>query len=454
VSLLDVANIPTEPAAPAASLRSRFQTGVTFNLIGAILNQGSTFAFNIIAANLLGRQVFGEYAMVQSTVVAFASIAQFAVPYTTTKYVAEFRASDPERAGRILGMMAVLSFLIAGIVSVAFLAASPWIAGSVLRTPSLALALAIASALVLITSLNGFLMGALAGLESYPRLAGALTWSGICYLVICSALAWIGGLNGAIIGLALSGLVQCVLLAFAVRKESALLGINLRFDGLGRERQAILKFNLPAGLSGLTSGGALWLPSAFLIRQVQGYSQMAVYSAAFSLTAVVLFLPNIANNVGTSIINQQKGTGNGPEYRLTFWINLAITAAVIVCAAGMFALLGQEFLRFFGKSFKEGYSVLLILLLSTVPQGLALAVSQIVQTQGKLWLFFLAVAIPRDTMIVLLAYLLIPQYGARGLAIAYVTGWTLAALATVVIVIRIGIDLVPRREQLAGGASY
>ena len=454
---LGSANMSTEPLAAQASLpslRSRFQVGVAFNLIGAVFNQGSTFAFNIIAANMLGRQVFGEYAMVQSTVVSFALIAQFAVPFTTTKYVAEFRASDPARAGRILGVMTVLSFLIAGIVTLAFLAASPWIARSVLKTPSLGLALAIASVVLLMTSLNGFLMGALAGLESYRILAGALTWSGICYLVICSALAWLGGLNGAIIGLALSGLVQCVLLAVAVRKECSLQGIKLRFHGIAQERQAILKFNLPAGLIGFTSGPALWLPSAFLIRQAQGYSQMAIYSAAFSLTAIVLFLPNIANIVGTTIINQHKGMGNSPEYRQSFWINLVIIAVVILCGAGMFALLGPELLRFFGKSFNEGYTVLLVLLLSTVPQGLALAVSQIVQSQGKLWLYFLAVAIPRDALIIVMAYLLIPAYGARGLAIAYVAGWTLAALATVVIVFRIGIDLIPRREQLARSVSY
>lgn len=439
---------------PATGLRSRFQTGVVFNLIGAVFNQGSTLAFNIIAANLLGRRGFGEYAMVQTTVVSFALIAQFAVPYSTTKYVAEFRASDPVRAGRILGMMTVLSFLIAGIFSLAFLTASPWIASSVLKTPPLALTLAIASSVLMFTALNGFLMGALAGVEAYRRLAGALTWSGIGYLAICSALAWAGGLNGAVIGLALSALTQCVLLAIALRKECSLQGIDVRFYGFAPERNAILKFNLPAGLIGLTSGPAFWLPSAFLIREPQGYSQMAIYSAAFSLTAIVLFLPNIANIVGMSIINQQKGTGNSPEYRLSFWINLAVTVVVIFCGVGIFALLGPELLRVFGRSYKDGYSVLLILLLSTVPQGLALAVGQIVHTQGKLWLFFLAVAIPRDALIIVLAYFLIPTYGARGLATAYVAGWTLAALATVAIVFRIGIGLVPRRERLVGSVSY
>ena len=444
---------PIVPVARAASLRSRFQIGVAFNLIGAIFNQGSTFGFNVIAANLLGRQMFGEYAMVQSTVVSLGLIAQFAIPYTTTKYVAEFRANDPGRTGRILGMLSIFSVMIAAFVSLTFLALSPWIAGSMLRTPSLRTALAIASAVLLTTSLNGFLTGALAGLESYRTLAGALAWSGISYLVVCSALAWLKGLNGAIVGLALSGLIQCVLLAAALRKECVLQGITTGYQGFMQEQRVMLKFALPAGLIGFTSGPALWLPIAFLTRQPNGYSQTAIYSASFSLMAIVLFLPNIANTVGMSIINYHKGEGNRWEYRQTFWINLTVTGIVIICGAGTFALLGPELLRLFGRSFKEGYSVLVILLLSTVPQGLALAMSQIVQTQGKLWLFFVAVAIPRDTLIVVLGYLLIPAYGGLGLATAYAIGWTVALLATAGIVFHVGIELAPPREQLVRDIS-
>src|SRR5260370_28006853 len=106
----------TTPVASAASLQLRFQTGIVYNTIGAVFNQGSTFGFNIIVANLLGRQVFGEYAMIQSTLATLALIAQLAVGYTATKYIAEFRSTDPQRAGRILGMMTAFSASIAGIV--------------------------------------------------------------------------------------------------------------------------------------------------------------------------------------------------------------------------------------------------------------------------------------------------------------------------------------------------
>jgi FkbM family methyltransferase len=436
-------------AASPISLHSRFQTGVAFNLLGTFFNQGSTFAVNIVVANSLGRQIFGEYAMVQNTLVAVAVFGQLGIGYVATKYVAEFRSSDRERTGRILGMLCASSITLAGIASLALLLLSPWLAASVLKAPSLVSTLAIGSAVLLFAVLNGFLIGALAGLESYRMLATALVWGGTIYLLVCSGLAWRGGLNGVIAGQAVSGLVQLVILAFALRSECLQQGIRINFRKTANEWPIILKFAVPGALSGLTSAPALWLAGALLVRQPDGFSQMAIFSASFSLMAAVLLLPNIANNVGMSLINHRKGSGNGVEYRQIFWINLVATLAIVVAGAAAAALLGPELLRLFGKNFRNGYTTLLILLVATVPQGLAVALYQIIQSQAKMWLSFVTVSVPRDTLIVILAYLLIPAHGATGIAIGYAAAWSVALLIIGGLVYRIGLEPTGRPSSAA-----
>jgi len=441
----------TTSVVPAASLRSRFQTGIAYNAIGAAFNQGSTFAVNIIVANLLGRQVFGEYAMIQSTLVTLALIAQLAAGYTATKYVAEFRSTDPQRAGRILGMLTVFSATVAGIAALALFAVSGWLAGSVLKAPALGTALAIGSGVLLFTVLNGLLMGALAGLESYRALARALVWSGLAYLAICTGLAWWGGLIGAVAGLALSGLFQFVFLGAALRRECSLQGIKIHYAGFDQERSILLKFALPGALSGFTGMPALWLASAFLVRQPNGYSQMAIYSASFSLMTAVLFLPNIANNVGMSLINYHKGAGEEAGYRQAFWINLVVSTTIVILGACILAVFGPNLLRLFGKDFNDGYPVLLVLLLATIVQGLGIAMYQIIQSQAKMWLSFFAVALPRDAMLVSLAYFLVPHNGAIGLGTAYALAWAMALVAIITIVSCTGLRAVPERTSVEGG---
>src|SRR5438045_2646976 len=141
--------------------------GVGWNLIGTAALQGSTFIINIAVANLLGRRVFGEYAIVQSTVVVFSSVVQWATGYTATKYLAEFRSTDPSRAGRLLGMLAVVSAVLGGILALLLLLSARALAINVLKNPELSTPLMIAAAGVFFGVANMFLIGSLAGLESY-----------------------------------------------------------------------------------------------------------------------------------------------------------------------------------------------------------------------------------------------------------------------------------------------
>jgi O-antigen/teichoic acid export membrane protein len=187
---------------------------------------------------------------------------------------------------------------------------------------------------------------------------------------------------------------------------------------------------------------ALWLAGAFIVKQNDGYSQMAIFTASFSLMQVVLFVPNIANNVGMSVINHS--ANNPATYRRTFWTNVCITAAVVLLAVAAAAIAGPTLLRVFGRDFKEGQDVFKVLLLAAIPQGLALAFYQAIPSQSRMWLSFGAVALPRDALIVGLASWLAVKYGAKGVATAYGIAWTFASLVIVLIVYRIGLQKPPR----------
>ena len=60
---------PSAAAAPEA-LRVRLVRGVGWNLVATVFNQGSTLALNVVLANLWGARLFGQFAIVQSTIAA------------------------------------------------------------------------------------------------------------------------------------------------------------------------------------------------------------------------------------------------------------------------------------------------------------------------------------------------------------------------------------------------
>lgn len=409
----------------------RFGSGVFWNVLGTLFTQGSVFLTALLLARLLGKETFGEFGMVQSTLLTLVTIAQVSTGFTATKYVAEFRDVDKMRAGRVLGLCSALT-LVTGIAAMLLLLLSaPWMAENVLAAPKLATGLSISAAFVLFAVMNGFQIGALAGLESYKAISLYGAVLGVVHLVLCVAGASIWGLHGALAGMAVSAFLRWITYAIVLHYEAKKHDIVIcRREGL-RERVIIKRFALPAALSGVTTMPAIWLGNAFLVQQPNGYAEMGVYSAAIYLRTIVLFLPTMFNTVSVPLINSHRGKKDGDQYRRAFNFNLKLTAAAAVSGALVFVLGGEWFLSFFGKDFVSPYLSTMILLMSVsvILEALGVAVYQVIQSHEKMWLSFLLVALPRDLLLVSAAYYFTQSYGGAGLAGAVALGclWALMA---------------------------
>jgi len=406
-----------------------------------VSNQGSTFAANVALANLLSVQVFGEYAMVQSTIAVLSLLGQLATGYTATKYVAEFRTSDPSRAGRLVGMLALLSTGMAAIVSVTLFVGAPWLASVVLEQPTLAGGLRVAASALCFVVMNGFVMGVLAGLESYAALGRACVISGTLYFLATVLGGSLGGIEGALAGAAIGGAIQCALLWRGALAEAGKQGIRIRSQWCGGDAHIIASFALPAALNGFMSVPAMWFGNAVLVRQEAGYQAMALFTAANSFRIIVLFLPNVVNNVNMSLLNYQVGLQDGRRYTRVFWVNLGVTMAVASGTAATATVFGPWLLTWFGEEFRVAFPVLLVLMLAAVPESLSLALLQIIQSRARIWFTFAGVSLPAYATLALVAWMLTPAQGALGLAWAYVAAAGVAVVANAFIVRHLGIRL-------------
>lgn len=413
--------------------------GFIWNLIGTGSVQASTFFINIAIANLLGRRVFGEYAIVQSTVVLFTSVVQWATGYTATKYLAEFRRVDPQRAGRLLGMLAVVSAVLGGTLALLLLVTAKGLATHLLTNPALSPPLMIASAAVFFGVANVFLIGALAGLESYPAIGRAGLIGGTCTVLACVVGAKLGGLVGAVVGLVVGGVAQSLTLGKLVATETARHGIAMKFAGMMEESSLLIRYSVPVALSGLITLPAIWLGNTFLVKQPGGYEAMAVFTAANSFRIMVIFLPSIVNSVSLSLLNNHRGAGNESQFRRIFWFNVGTAAIVAASAATAISLLGPVLLRVFGREFGGGDRVLLVLMAATVPESVTNAMLQLVHSREQSWMALRGVTIPGFGTLVLAAWVLTPIAGASGLAWAYVLASAVLLICTSVIVWRLGI---------------
>jgi len=437
----------------ADGLGARLRRGISWNVGGALITHGANLITNVVIANILGREIFGQYSIVQSTLLTFGGVAQAAGGITATKFLAEFRSRDKQRAGRLLGLCHTITFLTGTVATLAIFLSAPWLARVVLKSPFLARPLRIAAFVALLTVVNMFQVGALAGLETYRSFASASAIQGPLQLGFCALLAWRWGLDGAVTGLAVAALTRWLILHLTVRREARKQNIVSRISGIWEERSTLMQYVVPAALSGLTAAPALWYGNTVLVRANDGYSQMALFSAALNLRSVVMFLPILLNNVGFSLLNNHRREGEQLRYRRIFWSNLAGTLLAALSAALFVAIFGNYLLRMYGRTFVDARPVLLVLLGSAVLESAGMAFYVIVQSQEKIWVSLWGIVLPRDFSFAVAATLLAPRYGALGLAFSYVISAIIACAATLIAVRNIGLNPTSGRVSVSSVTS-
>lgn len=419
---------PHLPGHAQESLMRRLISGVSWNIVGTILAQGSVFATSILVANKLGSQSFGEFSLLQNTALTLSAVTQVATGATATRYVAQYRATDPARAGRILGFCTLLTLITGMIGLILLLVLSDWLSTATLKAPQLADGLKIMSVYLLFSAMSGYQTGALAGLEGYRHIARLGVLHAVVHVTVVAGGVWFYGLPGALWALVASLVARWLLYNRVIQRETARFGIRIAYVMEKDERLVLLRFSLPAALAGLTAMPALWLANTFLVQQYDGYRQLGLYSAAFSLKTAVMLLPNVVNSVGGSIINTCLGPKDLSRYRKAYWSNVLATSLSALLGAIFVLVFSNFLLSIFGHEFLGAHAALVILILCTIPEALALALYQIIQTREKMWWSLLAVSIPRDGLIVIAAYLLVKENGASGVAMAYCLGCIFALI--------------------------
>jgi O-antigen/teichoic acid export membrane protein len=200
------------------ALARRFGTGVLWSTLATVFNQGSTLLANIVIARLLERARFGEFALVLSTTQALVSLGGLGMGYTATKFLAELRGRQHARAERILGLCQTLAYGGAAFVAAALLVFAPALSIKVTGDLHLAALLRLGAVTVFFVAVNGYMMGALAGLEQYRSLGAAGVLSGTVYFLACffGTLKW--GLLGAVAGLCISAAGQWLVLFLSLSR--------------------------------------------------------------------------------------------------------------------------------------------------------------------------------------------------------------------------------------------
>jgi O-antigen/teichoic acid export membrane protein len=363
----------------------RLIRGASWSLIGALISRGLGIASSLIVARLLGKHGFGALGVIQSTVGMFQVFAGFALGLTATKYVSELKVSDPAKAGRILFLSLTTAVLIAGLISLMLATLAPWLAKNSLAAPQLAKTLRASSLMLFFGAVSGAQTGALVGFEKFKSMARINLTAGVAAFPLMIVATYWAGLEGAVLGLISSLILNCLLNQLALNSACREYGVPRVVKGIWHESRVLWKFSLPAVLSGAMVGPALWLCSAMLVNQPGGYGEMGIYNAANQWRAAILFVPTVVETIILPICSSLRGEGNWGGYKKILLYNVYFNAIMTLGAAVVISLFGHLILRGYGRGFESGYTVLIVLCFSTALAATIGVSGQFIASEGRMW---------------------------------------------------------------------
>lgn len=411
---------------PAGSIKQRFAHHTLWSTLGSVASQTANLLGSIILSRMLGKATFGELGMINSTIGTIGLLAGISLASTSTKYIAEYRSENPERAGKILGLSLSIGIIIGGLASLLLVIFAETLAVRVFNSTTLTPEFRISGIILFFTTLNGIQLGALAGLEDFKSIAWVnMMRAGL--ILACYALGalW-GGLIGVMIGLGVANVALFGVTHYFLNRSCARFSICIHWHLDSHELPILYQFSLPSYLTDLLVGGATWFGNTLLVNQVDGYAEMGVFLAAYQWRTAAMFLPAILAQISVPILANLYGAGDQGKFRKVVAGNLGVVFLITALIVVPLLLLSPWIMASYGEGYAEQAHVMVIVMLTVLITSLGGVIGSMMVSMGKLWQLF-AINLAWGIGFVAIASMLISQ-GARGLALSNLISYGLQML--------------------------
>lgn len=401
-------------SALATPTRRRLASGAFWSSLAGLFARILAMATSFVIARFLGRERFGEYGMILSTVTLTQTLATMGIGMTATKFTAEFRNKDPDRAGRLITLSTVLTLVTGACASLFFLVFSNWLATSTLAAPHLAGLLRLSALVVLLGVMNSVQNATLAGFEAFKATAYLSAIAGVLQSVLILIGCRLAGMPGLIVAITVSMLGTVALGRVLLSREMGRANIKLNWSPTSAEWRVLCQFSVPAFLAALMVDPVLWACSALLAHQSNGYRELGAFNAANQWYSAVQFLPVMLGAAILPVLSERYGAGDLDGSLRVMKTMMGVTAAVVVPIVAALCLFSQQIMGGYGPSFRDSY---LTLILTAVTAGLISIVSPVgmfIAASNRMWIG-LTMNLGWAVILVFSTIVLLPR-GANGLA--------------------------------------
>ena len=405
-----------------------FDVGITF--LASVVTLPLGFVITIALGRYLGAGDLGLYRMA-STIYGIAMlVAAIGIPATMIKYVAEFK-DDRTKFNQIASSGVITSlFLGIGFIAVFYLLSGLF--ANIFNMPELSGLLKMLSPVFPFALVGGALLGLLNGIREMKKFAEATILQSFLMVIITVALIYYGfGVAGAVIGIVLSSVGNCLFLLWASRNC-----FEITLEEYIPTTKKTLRFG--AQIFGANAINMInYQADTLLIGYFLTATDVGYYAVAVGLSRFFWIIPQAIQTIVYPSVSGYWANNNHVALQKMIDKCMKYTACILLpvgLGVGFFAK--DIITTIFGAGFIYAVLPLHILIVGTVTFGVVKAIGGSTTGVGRPDIGLKIVGISATTNIVL-NVLLIPHFGIAGAAIATTISLSVATLLGLFLTIRI-----------------
>ncbi len=404
-----------------SSLKKKLIYGIFWNFISALSSQGFPLIAAIISARLLGTGGYGQLTMISSTVVLFSTFAGLGLGVTSTKYIAQYHLSDPERTGRIMGLTNILGAVSGLLMCIILFIIAPWIATDMLASPDLTLVLRIASILLIFNTIVGIQSGSIAGFGAFKDLAKITIFQGIISASLTIIGVYFFGLTGAVVAMVINSIINSILYKLSINNLVKRFMVKIDYWKSWNEKDILWKLSFPSMLSSVMVGPIMWIANIIIINNPDGFSQLGIFNAANQWKIMLAFLPTVIGGVLLPLVSSN--TNN--ENKNLELVNILASWVIVIGIALPLITFPEIIAIFYGQGYSSPVflqSISAMMLVSCIlayKEGIA----RKLVAKNLMWWGFLSNLV--WGILLLASISLLQNFGALGLSLSYIISYSI-----------------------------
>ncbi len=407
------------------SLKERIIKGVFWSLVGNAISKFLSFFALILVARIFGPEEYGVFEMIRNTLITFGVFTGMGIGLTATKYIATYYKKDHGKIAHLLGTIYFITTVTTAIFSVMLFIFAEEVAEMLLNDRQLTFLLKLGVILLITNTFVALQNAIFAGFEKFRTLTKINFVIGIINIPLLIFFAYQYALNGVIVGLILSGLLQVVYGYYNIHKILSEESINVHYKNIKEDLKFLWKFSIPTFIATSMVAPIVLASKSILTHEENGYIAIGLFSAAYTIQSVLILFNMTLNNALIPILTSEGKNKNvvfkAVNVYISWLIGLVISIPIILFPELTKIIFGENYFT------TEYLLTLIILMFSFIIYMFKQSISRSFIIDSKMWYAVFDNIVWGITLIAIT--FMFSHMGSVGLSLAYLGAYIVSLLA-------------------------